>query len=87
MTTKTVTVSNKTGLHARPASMFVQTANKYDSQISIKHGDKDYNAKSIMALLSAGICSGSTIDISAIGNDENLAVEELATLIESRFGE
>lgn len=87
MTTRTVTVSNKTGLHARPASMFVQTANKYDSQISIKHGDRDYNAKSIMALLSAGISSGSIIDISAIGDDECKAVEELVTLIESQFGE
>lgn len=87
MISKTVTVSNETGLHARPASMFVQKANKYQSQISIEHKENNINAKSIIALLSAGICSGSVINISATGDDEEKAVDELVGLIESGFGE
>lgn len=87
MVTRSVNVINKTGLHARPASIFVQSATKFQSEISIKHKENTYNAKSIMALLSAGICCGSRVEILAEGQDEKEAVDTLAVLIESKFGE
>lgn len=87
MVVKSVNVTNKTGLHARPASMFVQAASKFQSQITIKHGENSYNAKSIMALLSAGICCGNVVEICAEGADEKEAVSTLVDLIASKFGE
>lgn len=87
MVIKSVNVTNKTGLHARPASMFVQAASKFQSQITMKHGEHSYNAKSIMALLSAGICCGNVVDICAEGADEKEAVSTLVDLIVSKFGE
>lgn len=82
-----VTIKNKTGLHARPASVFVQMASSFQSQITIRCKENSYNAKSIMALLSAGISCGSKIEISAEGTDEIEAVDTLVSLVESKFGE
>ncbi|MCT4566537.1 MAG: HPr family phosphocarrier protein [Maledivibacter sp.] len=87
MVVKSVHITNETGLHARPASMFVQMASKFQSQITIKHGENSYNAKSIMALLSAGICCGNEVEICAEGNDEEQAASTLVDLIASKFGE
>jgi phosphocarrier protein len=87
MVVKSVNITNETGLHARPASMFVQMASKFQSQITIKHGENSYNAKSIMALLSAGICCGNEVEICAEGNDEEQAASTLVDLIASKFGE
>lgn len=87
---KTVTVLNKTGLHARPASDFVKAAAKFSSKITIKRLDEDMdeaNAKSIVFLLSLGIGQGTEVEISARGDDEQQAVDELTALIESGFGE
>ncbi|MCT4593925.1 MAG: HPr family phosphocarrier protein [Anaeromicrobium sp.] len=82
-----VTVQNETGLHARPASIFVKEANKYTSNISISIGQKIFNAKSIMGILSAGIKKGTKIEISADGKDSKEAVDNLVSLVESNFGE
>lgn len=83
MEQKTITITNKEGLHARPASMFVKEAGKFKSKITIaKHGGKEGNAKSILSVLSLGIDSGSTIDIRTEGEDECLAAEALLALIE-----
>lgn len=87
MVTKSVNIMNETGLHARPASIFVQAASKFQSQVTLKYKENTYNAKSIMALLSAGICCGSQIDISAEGPDEKEAVDTLVKLVEDKFGE
>lgn len=86
---KTVTIKNKTGLHARPASDFVKEAAKFSSKITIRRLDEEdeANAKSIVFLLSLGIGQGTEVEISAKGDDERQAVDSLVALIESGFGE
>lgn len=87
MTNKEITVTNKTGLHARPASEFVKKASSYSSEIILQCKGRNINAKSIIGLLSAGISMGTTVKICAEGPDEQEAVGGLAALIESNFGE
>lgn len=89
MTTKTTKIINKTGLHARPASDFVQAAGKFQADIRIKRvGDEEEaNAKSIIFLLSLGLCQGEEVEICAEGEDEAEAVDQLIELINSGFGE
>jgi len=82
-----VIVKNKTGLHARPAALFVQTANKFKSEIFIEKQGKKVNAKSIMGVMSLAVSKGTEIIISAQGEDEKEAVNKLVELIESKFGE
>ncbi|MCG8538672.1 MAG: HPr family phosphocarrier protein [Clostridia bacterium] len=80
---KDVIIKNENGLHARPASQFIQMASKFKSNIKVIVGDRNINAKSILALLSAGIKHNSKITISAVGEDEREAVEELVKFIET----
>ncbi len=87
MVEKTVKVTNPTGLHARPAALFVQTAGKFTSQIWISKSDRKVNAKSIMGLMSLAVSSGTEVTICAEGEDEHLAVKELVDLISSGFKE
>lgn len=90
MVTKKVTVKNKTGLHARPASDFVIEAKKYESKITIKNtanGNDPVNAKSILRLLAEGIGQGTDVEITAEGTDEQQACDALISLIETGFGE
>ncbi|AUG58333.1 HPr family phosphocarrier protein [Acetivibrio saccincola] len=87
MVEKTVKIINPSGLHARPAALFVQTAGKYTSEIWIKHGGKKVNAKSIMGLMSLAISKGTSIVIGAEGEDEEIAIKELEDLIISGLGE
>lgn len=82
-----VTLLNKTGLHARPAALFVQEASKYKSDIRVEKDGKQVNAKSIMGILSLGVSQGTKIKITANGEDEKEAVEGLVKLVESKFGE
>lgn len=84
---KTIVVKNKTGLHARPAAMFVQTANKFKSEIFVEKEGKKVNAKSIMGVMSLAVSQGTTITILAQGEDEKDAVEALVELVENKFGE
>ena len=80
-------LQNKTGLHARPASQFVQEASKFKSRLNIiKDGDK-FNAKSIMAILSMGAGKGTKLIIEAEGEDEKEAAQALKNLLNSGFGE
>jgi len=81
MVKRMVTVKLKVGLHARPAALFVQEANKYSSDIFIQKEDKKINAKSIMGIMSLAINSGSEIEIIAEGKDEEQAVEKLVELV------
>ena len=83
MESKEITIVNKTGLHARPAAEFVKEAAKFKSAITIEFKGKKYNAKSILNVLSAGIAAGSTITLSAEGEDETPAVGKLAEVIAS----
>jgi len=92
MQESTVVVHNKVGLHARPAAMFVQLANKFKSEILIaKTGaggdDKEANAKSILSILTMAVCQGTEIRIRANGEDEEDAVNALCELIETNFGQ
>ncbi|KUO72639.1 MAG: hypothetical protein APF77_07305 [Clostridia bacterium BRH_c25] len=84
---KQVIVANKTGLHARPASEFVKLASSFESNIFINNKGRDINAKSVIGVLSAGVCANTAITIFAEGADEIDAVEALTQLIESKFGE
>lgn len=88
MTSKQVTIINKTGLHARPASEFVLAAKKFESKITIcREGGEPVNAKSMVRLLAECIGQGTVVEISADGADEDAAVSTLAALAESGFGE
>lgn len=87
MVTKEMVITNDKGLHARPASLFVQTASKYKSSINIDYKDRRYDAKSILAVLSAGITTGNSIKLNAEGEDAEKAISGLEELIRNNFGE
>ena len=82
-----VTVQNQIGLHARPATFFIQTASKYKSTIWVECDDRRVNGKSLLGVLSLGIVGGTAIRIIADGMDENQAVEGLVALVESGFAD
>jgi catabolite repression HPr-like protein len=81
MSKRPVVVKLKTGLHARPAALFVQEANKFSSEIFVEKEDKKVNAKSIMGIMSLAISSGTEVYISAEGADAEQAVTALAGLV------
>jgi phosphocarrier protein len=87
MISRGVTICNSVGLHARPATFFVQKANSYKSSIWVEKEDCRVNAKSLLGVLSLGITKGTAITLIADGIDEGEAVEGLAELIDSAFGE
>ncbi len=87
MITMKVTVNNKTGLHARPASKFAKTAARYQSKIMVQYNDRMFDAKSILSLLSAGVAPQSELILSAEGVDEETALKELVALVENGIGE
>ena len=81
---KKLIVKNKQGLHARPAALFVQIANKYDARITVSRGEEEVNGKSIMGILMLGAEKGSAIFIEADGADAQAAIEELTKIITSK---
>lgn len=87
MIKKEIVITNKTGLHARPATKFVQAAGKFKSSIQLIKDGKTLNAKSIVSVLSGGIGKGSKLTIVSDGEDEEAALETLVELIASNFGE
>ncbi|MFQ6103141.1 MAG: HPr family phosphocarrier protein [Candidatus Glassbacteria bacterium] len=87
MAANTVTVRNKLGLHARPAALFVQLANRFKSDIFINKNGVEVNGKSIMSVMMLAVESGSEIIIRAVGEDAEDAVNALSALIESGFDE
>ncbi|MDD6564564.1 MAG: HPr family phosphocarrier protein [Clostridiales bacterium] len=82
-----VTVTNTVGLHARPATFFIQRANSFKSSIWVEKDDRRVNAKSLLGVLSLGIVKGNTITIIADGADDSEAVKTLVNVIESDFTE
>ena len=84
---RTVTVNNQVGLHARPATFFIQKANEFNSSIWIEKDERRINAKSLLGVLSLGIIKGMSMDIAADGPDEQEAVEALEELINSNFSD
>ena len=83
MYVKEVTVENQVGLHARPATFFIQKANEYKSSIWVEKEERRVNAKSLLGVLSLGIMKGTTVTLIADGGDEKEAVDALADLIEN----
>jgi phosphocarrier protein len=87
MTSRSVTVVNALGLHARAAARFVHLAARFTSQVRVAHEAKIMDGKSIMGILLLAAARGTTITISADGADEQAAVEALAKLVQTGFGE
>ena len=82
---KEIIVQNQVGLHARPATFFIQKANEYKSSIWIEKDERRVNAKSLLGVLSLGITKGISITIIAEGSDEEAAVNDLVNLVSSDF--
>lgn len=80
-------VNNQVGLHARPATFFIQKANEFKSSIWVEREERKVNAKSLLGVLSLGIVKGTPIKLEADGVDEKEAVEALVKLISSDFAE
>ena len=87
MYTQEIVVKNEVGLHARPATYFIQKANEFKSGIWVEKDERRINAKSLLGVLSLGIVKGTTITLIADGADQEEAVAALAALIENNFGE
>jgi len=87
MYVKEVKVENQVGLHARPATFFIQKANEFKSSVWVEKEERRVNAKSLLGVLSLGIIGGTEIKISADGVDEQSAVDSLVKLVESGFSE
>ncbi len=87
MISRNVTIQNNVGLHARPATFFIQKANSYKSSIWVERDDRRVNAKSLLGVLSLGIVKGMTITLIADGPDEETALSGLSALIDTGFTE
>ena len=82
----TLRVEHPVGLHARPAALFVQTAKKFQSDIKVRHGDKEANAKSILGVLTLGAGQGAVVTIRAEGEDAEEALKAIKKLFDDNFG-
>lgn len=87
MFVKDVVVKNQIGLHARPATFFIQKANEFKSSIWVEKEERRVNGKSLLGVLSLGIVGGTGIRVIADGTDEEKAVDELVKLVDSEFSE
>lgn len=87
MCVKDVVIQNQVGLHARPATFFIQKANEFKSSIWVEKDERKVNAKSLLGVLSLGIIGGTTIKIIVDGSDEQEAMAGLVELVESGFAD
>lgn len=87
MINRDVTIQNAVGLHARPATFFIQKANSYSSSVWVEKDERKVNAKSLLGVLSLGIAKGMSVTLIADGPDEDAAISGLVELIESGFSE
>ncbi len=87
MIKKEMTITNSIGLHARPATFFIQKANTFKSSIWIEKDDRKVNAKSLLGVLSLGIAKGMVVTLIADGQDENAAVDGLIELVQTSLAE
>ncbi|MBE6552863.1 MAG: HPr family phosphocarrier protein [Ruminococcaceae bacterium] len=87
MISRDIVINNLSGLHARPATFFIQKANSYRSAIWIEKDDRKVNAKSLLGVLSLGIAKGMTVTLIADGEDEKAAIAGLVELVDSGFSE
>ncbi len=84
MEQQTFTITDETGIHARPATLLVQAASKFDSDIQLEHNEKKVNLKSIMGVMSLGIGQNQDITIIAEGDDEKEAIEVIASTLKEQ---
>lgn len=82
-----IRIDNKRGLHARASAKFVQTVERYDSDVTVTRCGETVGGRSIMGLLTLGAAKGTTITVTALGDDAEACLDALAGLIEGRFGE
>ena len=87
MVVRDIAIKNQVGLHARPATFFIQKANEFKSSIWVEKDERRVNAKSLLGVLSLGIVKGTTITLIADGSDQEEAIETLSKLIDSDFTE
>ena len=87
MVVKDVLVQNQVGLHARPATFFIQKANEFKSSVWVEREERRVNAKSLLGVLSLGIVGGTTIRLIADGSDEVAAVDALVALVNTGFAD
>ena len=87
MITCNVTINNHVGLHARPATFFIQKANSYKCSIWVEKDDRRVNAKSLLGVLSLGVVQGMSVTLIADGTDEQAALDGLTQLVASGFQE
>ena len=87
MISRDIVITNTSGLHARPATFFIQKANSYRASIWIEKDDRKVNAKSLLGVLSLGIAKGMTITLIADGADDEAAIKGLVELIDGGFSE
>ena len=87
MVSKEVVINNQVGLHARPATFFIQKANEFKSSIWVEKDERRVNAKSLLGVLALGIVKGTAITIIADGADQDEAIDTLSALIDSDFSE
>ena len=85
MISRNVTIQNNVGLHARPATFFIQKANSYKSSIWVERDDRRVNAKSLLGVLSLGVAQGTTVNLIADGADEVEVLDALQDLINNDF--
>ena len=85
--TREMVVTNKLGMHARPAAMFVKTANRFDCEVFVEKDGEKVNGKSIMGLMMLAAGPGSKLTVEATGPDAKAAVAEIEALIEQKFNE
>jgi phosphocarrier protein HPr len=83
----TVELTNRLGLHARAAAKFVHTASQFSARVMVRHNDEEVNGKSILGLLLLAAPCGSSLTVTATGNDEDSALSAIAALVHDRFGE
>jgi phosphocarrier protein HPr len=87
MIQQTIVVKNKIGIHSRPATLLIDTAKKFKSEISVSKGDVKASTKSLIKILALKIKQGNEITIVAAGEDEQDAMKALISLVENKFGE
>jgi phosphocarrier protein len=87
MTTRTITISNKLGLHARASAKLTKLAGSYPCEVTMSKGDRRVNAKSIMGVMMLAAGMGTEVTIETAGNGEDEAMQALVALIEDKFGE
>jgi len=87
MISNEIPIKHPVGLHARPAALFVQAAQKFTSKVTVTYNGKTVNAKSVLAILSLGVSQGAVIVVNADGADEAEASNALKALVDANFGE